>query len=311
MELLVALFFGIVQGATEFLPISGGGHLAVIQTYNQTLFGAELFSPTLTFDVLLQLGTLLAIFFVFFSDIKRLGREFMMCIGDLLHRRFSLHTDRPYRQMLYMLTVTTLFLIPAVFVIEQVETSLAKLSVIAFTLMLTGICNIAIDSIGTGKTKKSHQILVKDSKPSSLEPDSKHSFVLFTEEVKRPGEMLKKGALVGILQLVSVIPGISRCSLTVMGGLFAGFRRDFTVKYAFLAAIPVLTVKILMQTATVMQDGLAINWLAYLLGMVAAFISSLFFISLMRKAVRKNQCKRFGIYCLLLGLFVMMIQLRG
>ena len=66
MELLIALFFGVVQGATEFLPISGGAHLAMIQNFNQTIFGEALFSPTLTFDILLRLGTLLAIIFVFF-----------------------------------------------------------------------------------------------------------------------------------------------------------------------------------------------------------------------------------------------------
>ena len=311
MELLIALFFGIVQGATEFLPISGGGHLAVIQNYNQTLFGAELFSPTLTFDILLQLGTLLAIFFVFFADIKRLGREFMMCIGDLLHKRFSLHTDRPYRQLLYMLTVTTLFLIPSVFIIEQVESNFSKLSIIAVTLMVTGICNIMIDSIGNKKARTGPPPHKEDEKHSLTEPDSKHSLVLFNEAIDRPGDVLKKGALVGIFQLFSIIPGISRCSLTVMGGLFAKFRRDFTVRYAFLAAIPVLTVKILMQTSIVMQDGITLHFLPYFVGMIAAFISSLFFIAFMRKAVRKNWCKRFGIYCLMLGMFVMMIQLRG
>ncbi|MBE7019259.1 MAG: undecaprenyl-diphosphate phosphatase [Ruminococcaceae bacterium] len=313
MELIIALFFGIIQGATEFLPISGGGHLAMIQNYNQTVFGAELFSPTLSFDIMLRLGTLAAIIFVFYSDIKRIGREFMMCIGDIIHKRFSIHTNRPYRQLLYMLVVTTSFLVPAVFLMDYMEMNFSKLSVIAFTLMVTGICNLFIDSIGTGRRRKS--VNQADSGETVVveaeSKEEKRSAILSSLEADGPKDVLKKGAVVGAFQLASVIPGISRCSLTVMGGLLAGFRRDFTVKYAFLATIPVLTVKILMQTVTVIRDGIVINWIPYLLGMIAAFASGVFFIGVMRKAVRRNWCKRFGIYCLILGVFITMIQLRG
>lgn len=312
MELLVALFFGIVQGATEFLPISGGGHLAMIQNFNQTVFGVELFSPTLTFDILLRLGVLLAIVFVFFSDIKRLWREFILCVKDIAHKRFSLHTNRPYRQLLYMLTVTMLFLIPAVFLMDYMENNLAKLSVIAFTLILTGVANILIDTIDARRVKKA---MLSDSDAlgqSSQQFFGKENPAAIPEATgNNPKQFLRQGAIVGVFQLVSVIPGISRCALTVMGGLIAGFRKDFAVKYAFLSAIPVLTVKILLQSVTVLQDGIRMNWIPYLLGMIAAFISGVLSIALMRKAIRKNWCKRFGIYCFFIGIIILMIQLRG
>ncbi len=312
MELLVALFFGAVQGMTEFLPISGGGHLAMIQNFNQTLFGVELFAPTLTFDILLRLGVLLAIIFVFFSDIKRLFRELILCVKEIFHKRFSLHTNRPYRQFLYMLTVTMLFLIPAVFVMDYLESNLSKLTVIAFTLMLTGVANILIDTVDARRIKKamlSHPEETEAiSKPS---PESRNPAAVPVADASHPKQFLRQGAVVGIFQLISVIPGISRCALTVMGGLMAGFRKDFAVKYAFLSAIPVLTVKILLQTVTVLQDGIRMNWIPYLLGMIAAFISGVLSIALMRKAIRKNWCKRFGIYCFFIGIIILMIQLRG
>lgn len=304
MELFVALFFGIVQGATEFLPISGGGHLAMIQNFNQTVFGVELFSPTLTFDILLRLGTLLAIVFVLFSDIKRLWKEFLFCIREIRCKQFSIHTDRPYRRLLYMLVITTLFLIPAVFLMGILEAYLSRLSVIAFTLLLTGVANILIDLVGTKKVKKTELSELKEREEERV------SLLPPIEETK-PFEDFKRGAVVGAFQLASVIPGVSRCALTVMGGLFAGFRRDFAVKYAFLSAIPVLTVKIILQTVTVLQDGIQMNWIPYLLGMIAAFISGVLSIALMRKAVRRNFCKRFGIYCFLLSIIILMIQIRG
>ena len=308
MELLVALFFGIVQGATEFLPISGGGHLAMIQNFNQTVFGVELFSPTLTFDILLRLGTLLAIVFVFFSDIKRLWKELVLCVKEICHKQFSIHTERPYRRLLYMLAVTTAFLIPAVFLMGFLETYLSRLSVIAFTLLLTGVANILIDTVGTKKKPSNPE--QKESK-EEMSAGRDRTTMLPPKDAEKPFCDIRKGAVVGAFQLASVIPGVSRCALTVLGGLFADFRKDFAVKYAFLSAIPVLTVKIILQTVTVLQDGIRMNWFPYLFGMVAAFISGVLSISLMRKAVRRNFCKRFGIYCFLLSIIILMIQIRG
>ncbi len=308
MELLVALFFGIVQGATEFLPISGGGHHAMIQNFNQTVFGVELFSPTLTFDILLRLGTLFAILFVFLSDIKRLWQELVCCVKEIFHKQFSIHTERSYRRLLYMLAVTTAFLIPAVFLMGLLETYLSRLSVIAFTLLLTGIADILIDMVGTKK-----KVLNSEQTESGEEMPlgRKRVAMLPPKDDSKPFEDMKKGAIVGAFQLASIIPGVSRCALTILGGLFADFRKDFAVKYAFLSAIPVLIVKIILQTVTVLQDGIMMNWFPYLLGMLAAFISGVVSISLMRKAVRRNYCKRFGIYCFLLSIIILMIQLRG
>lgn len=323
MELLIALFFGVVQGATEFLPISSGGHLAMIQSFNQTVFGETLFSPTLTFDILLRLGTLLAIIFVFFQEIRMLVLEFVGCVKELWHRNFRLKTNRPYRNLLYMLVVTTLFLIPAVFLTEFTNTYLSGLSVIACMLMVTGVSNFLIDRIDPWKKNAVLESVrceeVSSQQTASEEPDSAEAMVLVASREEASGEQtekesenhFKQAIQVGVFQLCSIIPGLSRCGITVLGGLFAGFRRDFTVKYAFLSAIPVLTAKILMQSITVLQDGIQMNWLPYLFGMIAAFLSGVISIGVMRKAVRKGYCKRFGIYCLILGFMILIIQMRG
>ncbi|MBQ7950219.1 MAG: undecaprenyl-diphosphate phosphatase [Clostridia bacterium] len=294
MELLIALFFGVVQGATEFLPISGGAHLAMIQNFNQTIFGEALFSPTLTFDILLRLGTLLAIIFVFFSDIKLLWNEFLCIISELWKRQFSFHTDRPYRKLFYMLFVTTLFLIPAVILSEYTGAYLNTLPVIAGTMMVTGVVNFFIDKI--------------DKFPKKLWFSGLHT-TEFSE--LSGGSYLKKAVTVGVFQLASVIPGLSRCAMNILGGLYAGFRRDATVRYAFLSAIPVLAAKILLQAVTVLQDGIRMNWVPYLLGMIAAFFSGVVSIEIIRTAVRKGYCKRFGVYCLVIGIIILVIQMRG
>ncbi len=364
MELLIALFFGLVQGLTEFLPISGGGHLALIQTVNQTVFGEELFSPTLTFDVLLRLGTLLAILFVFYSDIRGLWRAFCDCVKDIKNKSFSWRTEDPDRKLLYMLAVTALFLIPALFLSQYAGVYFGGLTIVACMLFVCGISNFFIDKIGVKENTNAFfeqnfgteglvpEIVVPeeetgetafqfDEEESSCDEDATVSVFVSEQEVveepilcetqpeetvatvleeekndREPDEFepkffFKQAITVGLFQLCSAIPGISRCSLTVLGGLFAGFRRDFTVKYAFLSAIPVLVVKILMQTVTVLQDGIRMNWLPYLLGMLAAFFSGVFAIGRMRTSVRKYSCRRYGVYCLVLGVIIFVIQLRG
>ncbi len=316
MELLIALFFGVVQGATEFLPISSGGHLAMIQSFNQTVFGETLFSPTLTFDILLRLGTLLAIVFVFFGEIRLLWQEFISCVKELWHKNFTLQTQRPYRKFLYMLIITTLFLIPAVFLMEYTNAYLSGLSVIACMMLVMGVVNYFIDRVNPETKfllrKKAKAVeLLSSQTTESGETALAEDFDTETQPEQSKGGYLKKAALVGIFQFCSIIPGLSRCGVTVLGGLFAGFRRDVTVKYAFLSAIPVLAVKILMQTITVLQDGIQMSWIPYLLGMIAAFASGVISIGVMRKAVRKGYCKRFGIYCVILGLMILIIQVRG
>ncbi|MBO5407835.1 MAG: hypothetical protein J6A61_00290 [Clostridia bacterium] len=365
MELLVALFFGLVQGLTEFLPISTGGHLALIQNVNQTIFGEELFSPTLTFDILLRFGTLMAIVFVFYSDIRGLWNALTACIKDIRNKEFSLRTEDPDRKLLYMLAVTALFLIPALFLTEYTGVYLNGLTVIALMLLVSGISNLFIDRIGVkentnaffeqnfgteglvpdvavskAESEQTDAEKTEESEADYIETAEAHAEVsvmvsvaeALEEEIcdsdnveeltegleedepadeSEPRFFLKQAATVGLFQLCSSIPGISRCSLTVLGGLVAGFRRDFTVKYAFLSAIPVLVVKILIQTVTVLIDGIRMNWLPYLLGMIAAFISGVFAIGWMRKSVRKYSCRRFGVYCLILGIIIFVIQLRG
>lgn len=308
MELLIALFFGVVQGATEFLPISSGGHLVMIQSFNQTVFGEALFSPTLTFDILLRLGTLLATLFVFFHDIRLLWQELMGCIRELWHRNFRIKTDRPYRKLLFMLVITTMFLIPAVFLTELTNTYLSGLTVIACMMMITGIVNFLPDRIDLVK-----KTVLRGSEPSLEAVSNEETEVAAAEESQetKPEKHYRQAVLVGVFQLCSIVPGLSRCGVTMLGGLIAGFRKDFTVKYAFLSAIPVLVAKILLQTATVLQDGIQMNWIPYLFGMLAAFVSGVVSIAVMRKAMRKGYCKRFGIYCLIVGLLILIIQMRG
>lgn len=325
MELLIALFFGIVQGATEFLPISGGGHLAMIFNVNQTIFGEAVFTPTLTFDVLLRLGTLGAIVFVFYADICQLWNAFLSVFRDLFQKKLHINNDDPYRKLLLMLVVTTLFLIPAYFLTSYTETYLTGLNVIAITLIITGISNVLIDKVGVRKSTNAFleqhyeqvpELLKEQSEDFSVsdEPDTQ-TIVLTSHkgaaQWKPLWKRLKKAALIGLFQMCSVIPGLSRNSVTVLGSLVVGFKRDFAVKYTFLAAIPVLVTKIILQTVTVLQDGIRMNWLAYLIGMTAAFVTGVFAIGLMRKSVRKYYCKRFGWYCFVLGLIVFLIQMRG
>ena len=224
-----------------------------------------------------------------------------------------------------MLTVTTVFLIPAAFLNHWTQSYLSGLGSIAIGLLLTGVADVLIDKVGVRKNnaflkqgKGEESSLFQQTEAKAQRSVSWDSLQLVMPKVSRTESgddslwlSVKKAALVGIFQLISLIPGLSRSGMTTLGGLFVGFRRDLAVKYAFLSAIPVLVAKILMQSVTVMQDGIRADWLPYLLGMAAAFVSGVFSIALMRKVVRKYRCKRFGIYCFVIGIIILMIRLRG
>jgi undecaprenyl-diphosphatase len=241
------LFFGIVQGLTEFLPISSSGHLYILKR----LFGLN--ENLLSFFVILHLATLLAIIIFFYKQIKQTLTK---------------------KELLFHILIITcvsgiLGLLGKIFLTRFFDSKY----LISFALLINGIILLSIRNT-TGK--KTHQdIKLKDS------------FIL------------------GLLQGIAIIPGISRSGITITGLLKRGFQPKEAFSLSFLMAIPIITAAFLVEIKEILSINVNISSL--ILSFIAAFLSGILALHIIKKALIKVKFKNFGYYCLLIFLLTLFI----
>lgn len=264
MTLLKAVILGIVQGAAEFLPISSSGHLVIASS----LLGSE---GDLFFDVLLHLGTFLAVILAFWKDILRLIVELFSVLGDLLRGRIFKAEKTPYRNFLYMLILSLLPLFIVLPFREKIEALFSSPVFVGGALLVTGCILLFSDRVTEGE-KRMRTTGVRDA------------------------------LIVGFTQLVAVIPGISRSGSTITAGLATGFKREYAVKYSFILSLPAtLAAGLLELYDTVKSGGLPENMTPYLVGMIAAAVAGWFSIAAVRALVKNAHFKYFAYYCFVVG----------
>ena len=280
MSLLQSILMGLIQGLTEFLPVSSSGHLALFKI----LFHVET-DTGLLFDVLLHIGTLLAVFVVYFKDIFRLIKEFIMIIVDcvfdftVLLRRSSDKgiayrkiVNNGYRKFVLLIIVST---IPTG-VIGYVAADLVE--EVSEILLVPGIC-LLITAVLLFVSDR-----VKDG-------------------IKRPRQATFSNAFaIGICQGLATLPGLSRSGTTITACLFCGFERKFAVKYSFILSIPAILGALVLQLKDL--GNVTINTPEvgrYLIGMVVAAVVGYICIKTMLVVVRNKKFKFFAIYCLAVG----------
>ena len=205
MSVLQAIFLGIVQGFTEFLPVSSSGHLAIFQN----IFHIETGSSVL-FDVMLHVGTLLVVLVVYWKDILKLIVEFFRMVGDLLANLSMLFSRTNYRKFVVLIIVST---IPTG-IMGYLGSKLIKDA--SGTLIVPGICLLITGVL----------LLLSDRKTDCWKIPKDVSY----------GE----GVLIGIAQGFATLPGLSRSGSTIAAATFCGLDRKFAVKYSFILSIPAI-----------------------------------------------------------------------
>lgn len=203
MNLFDAVFLGIIQGLTEFLPISSSAHVQIAQQ----LLGLGSFSkPQLTaFIATIQLGTELAVVIYFFKDILRLGRAFFTSIFKKNNITEDVSRDAKLGWLIIWGTLPVIII--GLAFRDLIENQLRNLWVIAFTLIIFGIVLGVADRVGT-KSRSIEQLTTKH------------------------------GLIFGLGQALAVIPGVSRSGGTISVGLLMGYSRQAAARYSFLLAIP-------------------------------------------------------------------------
>lgn len=275
MSFFSAIFLGIVQGLAEFLPISSSGHLAFFQTF----FGlANVEEENLFFDVLLHLGTLVAVFVAYWPEIKALILEFFTMIG-LRKLPRGQKPDRLSRRMILYIIIATLPLVLVLPIKDKVESLYTNSIFIGCAFLVTGTLLFISDAMNHGN---------KDLKTATL----------------------LDVVIVGFGQALAVVPGLSRSGTTISCGLARGFSREFAVKFSFLMSIPAVLGANLLSLIDAAKTG--IDWSLmpmYLAGVVTAAISGYLAIRLLKYITQRGKFGGFSYYCWGAGILTLILSL--
>ena len=275
MSLIHAVLLGLIQGIAEFLPISSSGHLAIAE-HLLNMQGASQVPEF--YDVLLHLGTLLAVFIAYWTDIREMIVEFFRGVGDLTHHRTP-KTVPPARRMILLVIVGTLPLFIMVPFKRFFESLGDNMYFVGGALIFTGILLFVSDRVRRGrKTEKNATLL--------------------------------DALTVGVGQAVALCPGISRSGMTITTGCFVGFERRFAVRFSFILSIPAILGANVLSIKDAVEAG--VDWSAlpvYLVGVAVAAAVGYACIRLLKMIADRGRFGAFAYYCWIVGTLVLILSI--
>lgn len=272
-----AILLGIVQGVAEFLPISSSGHLAILQN----LFVLSAGEEHMFFDVLLHLGTLISICVCYWGDIVAMVREvFIVLRGGRRADGTPVQGNLGAARLFLMIVVGTLPLFLVLPINDSVEQLYYITPFIGVALLLTGCMLFVSDRMAPGKR---------------------------TEKNMR----FRDALIIGLCQCVATIPGLSRSGTTITAGIATGLDRGFAMKYSFLLSLPaVLGANLLSFIKALGEESIELSMVpAYIVGLLAAMLSGIAAISLMKLIAKKSKFGWFAYYCWGAGLLTIVLSL--
>ena len=274
MTYLTAFLLGLVQGVAEFLPISSSGHLAIAQNLLH-IEGAG--SVPEFFDVLLHLGTLIAVFAAYWKDICEMVVEFFRGIGDLAHRSTPSPVP-PARRLILLIVVGTLPLFAVLPIRKAVQGLGDNMVFVGAALIVTGFLLFLCDRVRKGrKTERSATWL--------------------------------DALLVGVGQAVATLPGVSRSGMTITAGCFVGYERRFAVRFSFLLSIPAVLGANILSIGDAVKAGVnGAEVPMYLVGVVTAAVVGYLCIRLLKYVADKGRFGAFAYYCWAVGILTLVLQ---
>lgn len=285
MEILSAIFQGIIQGITEFLPISSSGHLAIYQHLT-----GQSGEAGLLLSVLLHLGTLLAVCIVYRKTIFALIIEFFAMIKDIFTGKFKWSEMNTERRMIIMMIISSAMLIPIVLPIfggnslvdflMPVESG-EHIWVVGLMLLITAALMFVSYSITTSKRLVvKHQATVKDA------------------------------IFIGITQaLAALFPGLSRSGSTTATALICGLDKKYATRYSFILSIPAVLAANIFSLKDAVETNADINVIAAIAGIITAAVVGIIAIKLFLWMVKKNSYIVFSYYCAAMGILVLIISM--
>jgi len=270
-----AFILGLIQGLTEFLPVSSSGHLAILQNFMNLEEGA------LEFTVLLHLGSLIAVFLAYRNTVISVIKAFFGMIEDLFKEKSLKIGKDKYRFYVILLLIGSL---PAgiigVMFEEKLGELFASIIIIAFMLYVTGGLLILGEKLG------------KENKLQIVRMKGKNAF------------------FIGLFQVVALIPGISRSGSTIVGGLISGLKKEDAVEFSFLLSMPAVLGASILEAKDIISLG-SVNtpFAAMLIGFITAVVVGYLSIKLLILVINKERLKYFAYYCWIVASLVLVKEL--
>ena len=268
MPVYQAVVLGLVQGLTEFIPISSSGHLVLVPAALGWGSG-----PGLSFDVLLHIASLVALLVYFSGDLLDIARGFLA--GDSYARRM----------VAYLAVGTIPAAVAGYLLADYFEESFEDAKSAALQLLITAVILFLAEQALAWHTKRTARTGAK----------------LRTMKEMTVGD----AGAIGVAQAVSILPGISRSGSTIASGLALGFTREDSARFAFLLAIPALIGAAVFKMFDLGESQLGLG--AGLAGFLASLVGSYAAVSVLIRYLKTRTLYPFAIYCVVAGLFFYLI----
>jgi undecaprenyl-diphosphatase len=265
MDILNSITLGIVQGITEFLPISSSGHLIIARE----VLGIQV-SYGLAYDAILQLATTLAVLIYFWKDIKKYTTTFLRIVTKK-------SVESSDKVMLFAIIIGTIPSVILGFLLEDSMESVFRNTQLVALMLIAGSFIMLLAEKMSKRYKQHHNKLT-----------------------------IKRGFIIGLYQALALIPGMSRSGMTISGGLFNGLNREYSARFSFLLAFPILLgsgFKKLFDLSS--EQILSTISLDLFVGFLTSFVVGFCVIGFLLKFLRNNSMKVFIVYRIILAVVIL------
>lgn len=281
IEILKAVLFGVVEGVTEWLPVSSTGHMILLNELVHLDVGEEFYNM---FEVVIQLGAIMAVVVLFWSQIWPFGKKNNKEPLSESGIGAWIKTDI-FKLWFHILVSCVPAAVIGILFDDMVEKYFYNYQTVAVMLILFGIAFILVENFHKGKNTKINSLT----------------------EIGYDTAMI-----IGLFQVIAaVFPGTSRSGATIVGALLIGVARTVAAEYTFFLAIPVMFGASLLKIVKFGFSFSTSEIVILVTGMVIAFVVSLFVIQFLLGYIKKHDFKVFGYYRIILGVVVLVCGIAG
>lgn len=279
LEMIKTILFGIVEGITEWLPVSSTGHMILVDRFVKLNVSAEFYDM---FQVVIQFGAIIAVIILFWNQLW----PFMLKTKNSGSGKTVAWKDGALDMWIKIVVACIPAAVIGILFDDKIDELFYNSTVVSLALIIVGILFIVVENINSKKKAKMNSI----------------------------GELTYKTVvIIGLFQVIAAIfPGTSRSGATIIGALLIGVSRATAAEFTFFLAVPVMAGASLLKTVKFVVSGVAISGLELAIlavGTVTAFIVSIVVIKFFMGYIKKHDFKIFGWYRIVLGALVLLVEI--